>query len=248
VVFAGGSAEPPATPDPGQVEPAPAEQSVGAEEAIPPPAAPEAREAAPVSAVADPPDPPPPPRPLPMQRDERVALAAAPAPPLRRPPPARPPFPDALDLTGSAPARLAPLDRVAAATPSPAVRRPPGTLDLSPGARRAIGPTRVEPMMRIEGPELGTDWRNAFRAWLEAHKRYPREAIEQGEEGPLMVRLIVEADGRVRLVDLRQPSRSFWLNRSAVAMFRGAVLPPFPPGTAERSATIDLTINYILIR
>jgi TonB family protein len=102
--------------------------------------------------------------------------------------------------------------------------------------------------MRVTGAQPGADWRNAFRAWLEANKRYPREAIEAGEDGSLQLHIVVDADGRVRSVQLRRPSASGWLNRSALAMFRGATLPPFPPGTSEPSATIDLTINYVLIR
>lgn len=247
VVFSGGSAAGPTAPERG---PQPAEAEVAAEPPPPPPTVPPVPpppRTVPPAPVAQPVVPPPPAPPPPAHQQQSQALAALPVP-ARPPPPPRPPQPltGFLDLSGTPPIRLPPpMERVVAAPPAPPRR--PGTLHLSPGAV-APGPTNVLPMARIEGAEVGADWRNAFRAWLEANKRYPREAIEQGEDGTLQLHLVVEADGRVRVVDLRRPSRSFWLNRSAVAMFRGATLPPFPPGTVERSVRIDLTINYILIR
>jgi len=63
-----------------------------------------------------------------------------------------------------------------------------------------------------------------------------------------MVLITTAAVGRVRSVDLRQGARSMFLNHYSQAVFRGATLPPFPPGTAEEEVTIDLTINYILHR
>jgi len=225
VVFSGGTPEGPTAPE---RAPESSDAAAGAPEPLPPP----------------PPAPPAVPRPPVVAAPPPPTVPVTPAPPR---PPETPrqtvPFPGALDLTAAPPVRLPSPERGAPAAPS----RPRGSLDLTPGAA-ALGPANVQPMARIRGAEVGADWRNAFRAWLEANKRYPREAIEQDEEGSLTVHLVVEADGRVRVAELSRPSRSFWLNRSAVAMFRGATLPPFPPGSAERQVTIDLTINYILIR
>ena len=96
------------------------------------------------------------------------------------------------------------------------------------------------------GAEAGPDWRNAFRQWLDQNLRYPREAIDLREQGPVTVRINTGPDGRVRGVELRTASRSIHLNFYSQNVFRGAQLPPFPPGTAEQQVTIDLTINYIL--
>jgi TonB family protein len=141
---------------------------------------------------------------------------------------------DPLDLTNRPPIRLG----------QPAA--PQRGLDLRPGASLP-GPGDVE-NLRVRGAQAGPDWRNAFRQWLDRTLRYPRDAAELGEQGPVMVRITTGADGRVRSVELRQGARSVFLNHYSQAVFRGATLPPFPPGTAEEEVTIDLTINYILYR
>jgi TonB family protein len=144
-----------------------------------------------------------------------------------------------LDLTDRPPIRLGEADPSRPGAP----RR---GLDLRPGATLP-GPGDVE-NLRVRGAQAGPDWRNAFRMWLDRNLRYPREAAELGEEGPVTVRITTGADGRVRRVELRTGSRSIFLNHYSQVVFRGAALPPFPPGTAEEEVTIDLTINYILIR
>lgn len=195
----------------------------------PPPPAPTLRPAAP-----------PPPTPARPEQQTPPAIAALPMPP--PPPPATPPAPprpQPLDLTNRPPIRLGEADPSRPGAP----RR---GLDLRPGAHLP-GPGDVE-NLRVRGAQAGPDWRNAFRAWLDRNLRYPREAAELGEEGPVTVRITTGADGRVRGVELRSPSRSIYLNYYSQTVFRGASLPPFPPGTAEEQVTIDLTINYILIR
>ncbi|WP_198378013.1 energy transducer TonB, partial [Neoroseomonas rubea] len=145
-----------------------------------------------------------------------------------------PPRVPPLDLTNRPPVRLG-------EAPSAAPRR---GLDISPGATLP-GPGDDQ-NLRVRGAQAGPDWRNAFRQWLEQNLRYPREAAELGEQGPVTVRIITGADGRVRSVEMRTASRSIFLNYYSQAVFRGRSLPPFPPGTAEEQVTIDLTINYIL--
>ncbi len=94
----------------------------------------------------------------------------------------------------------------------------------------------------------GADWLNALSAWIEAHKYYPQEAAEAGEDGTVVVRVMVDHTGRVQSVELRDRSGSQWLDLAAQAMFRGAHLPPFPPGTSDPDFTFNLTMHYILIR
>jgi TonB family protein len=174
-----------------------------------------------------------PPPPQPAARPPMTAELPPPPPP---PPPAPPPpRPEPLDLTARPPVRLAEPGRATA---------PRRGLDLRPGATLP-GPGDVE-NLRVRGAQAGPDWRNAFRMWLEQNLRYPREAAELGEQGPVSVRIMTGADGRVRSVELRTGSRSIFLNHYSQAVFRGARLPAFPPGTAEEDVTIDLTINYIL--
>jgi TonB family protein len=198
----------------------------------------------PASPLPGPVPPPPPPalRPQPV-----VPPAATPARPVAPVPPqiAALPPPPPPPPTETAPRRGEPLDL----TNRPPIRlgeqgAPRRGLDLQHGATLP-GLGDVE-NVRVRGAQAGPDWRNAFRQWLDRTLRYPREAAELGEQGPVMVRITTGADGRVRSVELRQGARSIFLNHYSQAVFRGATLPPFPPGTAQDEVTIDLTINYVL--
>lgn len=234
------------TPPPRQAEPpppAPPSPPRMAESAPPPP-----RQAEPPPPAPPPParaveaPPPPPPQRTPSPEPVRPPVVAElPMPP--PPPPAAPPQAQEqmaqrvppLDLTQRPPIRLGEPSRPGA---------PRRGLDLSPGATLP-GPGEIE-QLRVRGAEAGPDWRAAFRQWLDQNLRYPREAIELREQGPVTVRINTGPDGRVRGVELRSPSRSIYLNFYSQNVFRGARLPPFPPGSAEEQVTIDLTINYIL--
>jgi protein TonB len=118
-----------------------------------------------------------------------------------------------------------------------------------PSAREAVGSaaragSRIEP---VGDGDPGADWLNALSAWIEAHKYYPQEAAAAGEDGTVVVRVLVDHSGRVQSVELRDRSGSQWLDLAAQAMFRGARLPPFPPGTTDPNFTFNLTMHYILI-
>ncbi|MBV8092874.1 MAG: energy transducer TonB [Acetobacteraceae bacterium] len=120
-------------------------------------------------------------------------------------------------------------------------------IDMSIGTA-ATGAFNARPLARFEGQNPGPDWRNEFAAWVEAHKYYPEEAVRRGEDGLSGVRIIVAPDGRVKSVDLILRSGSVWLDMALQSLFRSAHLPPFPPGVVDRDLTIEVTMNYILIR
>jgi TonB family protein len=191
---------------------------------------------------------PPPPAPTPPAAPPEQAVAR-PVPPQRpqpqpRPRPAAPanPFAGALDLSQSGPVTLG---RPAPAQPSSSgVRR-----EREPAAASSAGNADApNAELRIRGAQLGADWRAAFMAWLRQHGYYPRQAAEAGEDGTAVVRFNVDRSGRVSGLQLIGRSGSIWLDAGAQALLRGQTVPPFPPGTRDDSAEIDLTINYILRR
>lgn len=137
-------------------------------------------------------------------------------------------------------------EATAMAPPRPDAPRSRLDLSLAPLAPRGRDSPDAEAVVR--GAEVGPDWRNAFRRWVDDHKRYPPNALLVGEQGRTRVRVTVEPDGRVRSVRLTGPSGSVWLDAGLVAMFRGAVLPAFPPGADPNGVTIDFTMNYVLVR
>lgn len=212
-----------------------------AEPVPPPPAPPRPRDTVELAPEPALPLPPPPAPPSPPR--ERPQAAPPPAATAQRPserPGERLPglyLPDGL--------RMAPPPRPPGAAPQSAARRPP--LDLNLDRLAVIGRASPEPQAQVRGAEVGPDWRSAFRRWLEDNKRYPENARVVGEQGTNRVEIIAAPDGRVRSARLLRQSGSVWLDAGTVGLFRGAVLPAFPPGADPGGVTIDLTINYVLI-
>jgi TonB family protein len=112
----------------------------------------------------------------------------------------------------------------------------------------APGPTSRSAFNSDISGDIGPDYRNLLRAWMERHKYYPRQAAENGEDGTASVRVMIHKDGRVTMVDLEQRSGSVWLDAGAQAMFRDQRLPPFPSDAMGEQQEVTVTIHYILIR
>lgn len=261
VEFEAGAPEQPAEqeapPSPSPAEPVPEAAPVlepVPEQAPPPPPVAEIEPPAPQAAEAPPQ---PPPEPMPAEPSQ-TAEAVPPQPEaLPLPPPARPPPPQQEAALTAPPRPRAPTpERLpglylpdAGLAPVPSRPQPQRRgLDLSPGAIQRPGRESPEAQLSVRGAQVGPDWRNAFRRWMNDHGRYPPNAALVGEEGTTRIELIVEPDGRVRSGRLLRRSGSVWLDAGTVSLFRNAVLPPFPPGADPSGVTIDLTINYVLIR
>ncbi|MBK1660192.1 TonB family protein, partial [Paracraurococcus ruber] len=123
-----------------------------------------------------------------------------------------------------------------------------GGLDLSLGSLAALGRGGVEPQLSVRGAEVGPDWRNAFRRWLDENVRYPPNAAVVGDEGTNRIQLLVDPDGRVRGARLTRRSGSVWLDAGLEIPFRNAVLPPFPPGADPKGVEVNLTVHWSIIR
>jgi len=135
--------------------------------------------------------------------------------------------------------------------PRPVPGRPTGPrapLDLSVDSRFLEGRTSADPVVQVRGAQVGPNWSNAFRRWLDQNLRYPPQAVQEGDSGTVRVRIIADPDGTVRSVRLLQQSASPWLNSGTTRPFAGARLPAFPPGADPNGVEVDLTVNYVLIR
>jgi protein TonB len=86
----------------------------------------------------------------------------------------------------------------------------------------------------------------AIGAWLAAHKTYPDEARQRGEEGRLAVRFTMDRAGHVSAVDIVRGSGSPALDRAALAMLRDANLPPLPETMGQGTITVTVQIRYAL--
>jgi periplasmic protein TonB len=110
------------------------------------------------------------------------------------------------------------------------------------------GATALGRSARVTKGKVDADWLNDLHSWWLRHGYYPEQAAMAGEDGTVEIQVVVDRHGRVRTVDLEGRSGSQWLDMAAQAVFRGANLPPFPPGTPNDEVTLDLRINYMLVR
>ncbi len=83
-----------------------------------------------------------------------------------------------------------------------------------------------------------------LKQWWDQHSFYPKEASQTNEGGNVKVRIVITADGQVTSIDVVQGSGSSVLDAAAVAVFRNARLPPFPPGMPAQPADVVVTLHY----
>jgi len=86
-----------------------------------------------------------------------------------------------------------------------------------------------------------------LRAWLERHKKYPRNARIRRQEGTVAVRFTVQSNGRLLSYAIERGSGFALLDREALAMFRRAgPLPPIPESLGRDSVEFVLPISFYL--
>ena len=179
---------------------------------------------------------PPPPRPAPARPPRPVQQAQRPA--------ARPRFADGfgppidLNFAPSTPPQSDQRSRLGGNTRA---------VDLSLGTPKA-GPNRSEAFFDARAAKIGADWASGLAAYWRIHRFYPRQAIENGDDGTVKVEITVNRQGKVESVEVVGKSGSPWLDMAALSTWRGAQLAPFPAENTEQRITTTLTINYILLR
>jgi len=236
-----------------------------AQPAVPPDATP----AAPQLAFAEPTNPeapPPPPAPLeiipspapptvrlavpreetqPEQHSEIMPRPPPPLPPMPAPPRPRPPR--------AAPGTFAnPMDL--AFGPSPSAPRPAARGSVASRAiNTAIGTPRLAPDPTDPGFAMiaraaNADWGQALLAYWVSHRYYPRQAVENGDQGTVLLEMTVDRFGHVESVEVKERSGSQWLDMAALGTFRGAHLPPLPATEARDRVTFPVSVTYTLVR
>ncbi len=218
-------------------------------------AAPEPRktsETPPEAAPAPPPAPTPvaPPTPSPPSAAPEMApVSPSPAEPLPpRPEGREPAAKPAVTRPAPHPAFPAPMVfSLGAPTASSSPRRRVGHgIDLSLG-QGVVGAADTRIFGRSDSKEVGPDWYNRFAAWWNRHSYYPPQAGENGQQGDVVLDLVVQRSGRVERVKLASPSGSQWLDLAALGVFRDARLPSLPANAAA-SVPITLRIHYQIVR
>ncbi|WP_048860832.1 TonB family protein, partial [Acidisphaera rubrifaciens] len=117
-----------------------------------------------------------------------------------------------------------------------------------PGAGERTASSMMTDFARVREGNPGPDFYASLRRWWLAHRFYPPEAVERGEDGDVQLALIVDSQGRVTDVEIEGRSGSMYLDMAGESVWRDAQLLP-PPDSMHRShITVDITLHYQLIR
>lgn len=213
----------------------------GANETTAPPAA---RHGPPALAQSPPPPPPPQtqmaktaPNPLPaMPQTPKATLHAAPKPAPKQASPAPHPPQRYVMLNGMSYGNISPV------MPAPPSRHKGLNLSLPQSDAQAV----TAPDFTVHG-NVGADWDAALTKWVNEHAYYPRAAIEQNQQGTAEVQFTVDRNGHVTNIHLKRSAGSPFLDQAWIQLFADNQLPPFPPGSKAKHATVDYTVHYQLI-
>jgi len=202
----------------------------------------------------EPPAPPPaPPEPLPEIKAQPIPEtppAKAPEPVLpapaqakprpRKPKPPEPPKVEALPAPAAPPA------------PTPEPQAPPVAAAPTPSPASAP-PTTETPRKGIEtGVASGTSQTEMSRyvttlfTMIDAKKQYPPQSMQRREEGTVVIRLKIAADGT--LIDVTSPTTDphRLVDASLEAVRRAAPFPALPASLGKSEAEFEVPVNYKL--
>jgi periplasmic protein TonB len=190
--------------------------------------------------------PPMPPEPVPVPDPDPVP--PEPAPPLEPDPP--PPL--IQDLSPPVPQAELPLPPA----PRPHVPRPPPR-PRPTAARPAVESSAIEaPVAQVApfGPaaaappgQVEAAWEGQLLAHLARFKRFPPAAERRGEQGVVLMRLIIARDGRVLSMAMTRGSGYADLDNEAQAwLTRAQPLPAFPPRIMAQQMEIMVPLRFTL--
>jgi protein TonB len=113
---------------------------------------------------------------------------------------------------------------------------PPGGAAHAPAGQVAAG--------HAGDANNGAAWMGKLKQWWDQHSSYPAEASQTNEGGNVKVHIVIAPDGQIISIEVVQSSGLSVLDAAAVAVFRNARLPPFPPGTPTQPADVVVTLHY----
>ncbi len=137
----------------------------------------------------------------------------------------------------SAPAAIPPLPKVWTPSVQPTPNAPP---------RASVTPSPAGAPKFDKPVHIDTDWAANVSDWLVQHRTSPTDARLRNVRGIVVIRFNVRPDGQVVDVSVQRSSGNRGLDQAAMAMVRGARLPPFPSSMAQPLQSVTVPIRYDL--
>ncbi len=180
----------------------------------------------------------PPPDPIPAPIPAPMPVYTPPAPVFSPPAPPQPvfaPFAPQAAVATAGP-NVGPSARVAAPASVAAVPAPPAA-----PARAAAAPSGG-----AGRPVAGTmaAYTRTLGLWLTQHEHYPDRARRNGEQGTVIVRVVIERDGQVSDLAVVQSSGNAALDDAALETWRRDRPPPLPPDIPQ--AVLRVPVHFKL--
>jgi protein TonB len=91
---------------------------------------------------------------------------------------------------------------------------------------------------------IDSGWADSVGDWLVQHHAYQTDARLRNVQGVVVIRFNVQSDGQVLDVTVLHSSGYRGLDQAAMALVRGARLPPFPPGMTQSQQSVIVPIRY----
>lgn len=156
--------------------------------------------------------------------------------------------PPPVDLSKTRPMLAVP---VILSTPRPKPPEPKPRPQPKPSAKKVEEPTpppeEPPPPENIEFSP-SPSYLALVRGLLEAHKRYPRRAIERGHEGVVVLWFVIDRYGKVINYRIEQSSGSTILDGEVVRLIRKvSKFPMMPDDMVRDSQEITMPIRFVLI-
>lgn len=185
-----------------------------------------------------------------VERAEIPAAAPASVPAGPPPPPVPqaelpPPTPESAPMPAPLPSPPVAQAHSAPAPPQRTAARPAGAhAPVNPAGAPTHATDGQNAPSRVSAANNGAAWMGKLKQWWDQHSIYPKEASQTNEGGNVKVHIVIAPDGQVTTIEVVQGSGSSALDRAAIAVFRNARLPPFPPGTPTQPADVLVTLHY----
>lgn len=131
--------------------------------------------------------------------------------------------------------------------PKPQVvsRKPQGELPERAVKKEEVKEKRTGGLKPLQG-NLPADYVDAVRRAIEENIFYPLEAVQQGIEGPVMVRFTLDRSGRV--LECKPLFGRRILEEATCLAIRRSTFPPIPPSVKNERLTFQLQLEYDLKR
>ncbi|HZF20074.1 MAG TPA: energy transducer TonB [Burkholderiales bacterium] len=183
-------------------------------------------------------------------RELTALFAAQPEPAAVAPAPRKPPARQEAEVQTPLPRPQEPAPVAAPSAPEPAAA-PAAAPDESPVAASAPAQVRAEVPAKpadVLDPSLLDAYRRALRDAADRYQRYPVQARQQGWEGRVEIRVIVDANGTMKSALVKSPSRYRILDEQALDMVKKAfkALAQSRPAPRGREFTVDIPVVFEL--